>query len=81
MPSAPDNHDAYDYAEHIREKLLRQIQERCWLKEYGHARESGLSREYIAKRRAVMPGLWWGSLSRLHQAPADFSEVSGVAKI
>lgn len=29
MPTAPDNHDVYDYAERIRERLLRQIQERC----------------------------------------------------
>jgi hypothetical protein len=82
MPTAPDNHDAHDYAERIRERLPQRLQElceACGLNKYGLARESGLSRGYIAKRRAVLPGLWWGSLSRLHRATADFSEVSGVA--
>ena len=52
MPTAPDNHDAHDYAERIRERLPRRLQE---LREaerlsmYGLARESGLSREYIGK--------------------------------
>ena len=27
MPTAPDNHDAYDYAERIRERLPRRLQE------------------------------------------------------
>ena len=27
MPAAPDNHDAYDYAERIRERLPRRLQE------------------------------------------------------
>ena len=52
MPTAPDNHDAHDYAERIRERLLRRLQElreRCGLNKYGLARESGLSREYIGK--------------------------------
>ena len=83
MPSAPDNHDAHNYAERIRERLRRRLQElreRCGVSKYGLARESGLSRGYVAERRAVMPGLWWGSLSRLHRAPADFSEASGIAK-
>ena len=26
MPAAPDNHDAYDYAERIRERLPRRLQ-------------------------------------------------------
>jgi hypothetical protein len=83
MPTAPENHDAHDYAECIRERLRRRLQElreACGLNKYGLARESGLNRGYIAKRRAVLPGLWWGSLSRLHRALADFSETSGVAK-
>jgi hypothetical protein len=82
MPAAPDKHHAHNYAERIREWLRRRLQElreACGLNKYGLARESGLSRGYIAKRRAVLPGLWWGSLSRLHRAPTDFSEVSGVA--
>ena len=52
MPVAPDNHDAHDYAERIRERLSRRLQElreRCGLSKYGLARESGLSREYIGK--------------------------------
>jgi AraC-like DNA-binding protein len=63
MPAAPNNHDAHDYAERIRERLRRrllELQEPCGLSKYELARESGLSREYIAKRRAVMPGLWSG---------------------
>ena len=56
MPSAPDNHDAHDYAERIRERLPRRLQElreRCGLSKYGLARESGLSREYIGKLAAM----------------------------
>jgi predicted transcriptional regulator len=56
MPTAPDNHDAHDYAERIRERLLRRLQElreRCGLSKYGLARESGLSREYIGKLAAM----------------------------
>lgn len=56
MPAAPDNHDAYDYAERIRERLPRRLQElreRCGLSKYGLARESGLSREYIGKLAAM----------------------------
>jgi transcriptional regulator with XRE-family HTH domain len=52
MPSAPDDHDAHDYAERIRERLprrLQELQERRWLSKYGLARESGVSREYIGK--------------------------------
>ncbi len=46
----------------------------------GQARERGLSRENIGMRRAVMPGIRWGSLSRLQRALADFSEASGLTK-
>jgi predicted transcriptional regulator len=52
MPAAPDNHDAHDYAERIRDRLPRRLLElrkRCGLSKYGLARESGLSREYIGK--------------------------------
>jgi transcriptional regulator with XRE-family HTH domain len=52
MHSVPDNHDAYDYAERIRERLPRRLQElreRCGLTKYALARESGVSREYLAK--------------------------------
>ena len=56
MPTAPDNHEAHDYAERIRERLPRRLQElleRCGLSKYGLARESGLSREYIGKLAAM----------------------------
>jgi transcriptional regulator with XRE-family HTH domain len=56
MPSPPDNHDAHDYAERIRNRLPRRLQElreRCGLSKYGLARESGLSREYIGKLAAM----------------------------
>lgn len=52
MPSAPDNHDAHDYAERIRERLprrLQEIREAAGFTKYGLARESGVSREYIGK--------------------------------
>ncbi len=52
MPSAPDNHDAHDYAERIRERLPRRLQELREaerLSKYGLAHESGISREYIGK--------------------------------
>ena len=52
MPSTPDNHDAHDYAERIRERLPRRLQELREaerLSKYGLARESGISREYIGK--------------------------------
>ena len=56
MPTAPDNHEAHHYAERIRERLPRRLQElreRCGLSKYGLARESGLSREYIGKLAAM----------------------------
>jgi hypothetical protein len=83
MPTAPENHDAHEYAESIRERLPRrhqELRESMKLSMYGLARESGLSRENIGMRRAVMPGLWWGSISGLRRASADFSEASGVTK-
>ena len=52
MPTAPDNHDAYDYAERIRERLLRRLQElreAAGFTKYGLSRESGVSREYLGK--------------------------------
>jgi hypothetical protein len=55
-PTAPDNHDAHDYAERIRERLpcrLQELRERCGLSKYGIARESGVSREYIGKLAAM----------------------------
>ena len=52
MPNAPDNHEAHDYAERIRERVPRRLQElreRRGLSKYGLARESGVSREYLGK--------------------------------
>jgi DNA-binding XRE family transcriptional regulator len=50
--TAPENHDAYDYAERIRERLPRRLQElreAAGFTKYGLARESGVSREYLGK--------------------------------
>ncbi len=52
MPALSDSHDAHEYAERIRARLPRRLQElreRAGLSKYGLARESGLSREYIGK--------------------------------
>ncbi len=52
MPDASRNHDAHDYAERIRERLPRRLQElreAAGFTKYGLARESGVSREYIGK--------------------------------
>ena len=52
MTASTDNHKAHDYAERIRERLPRRLQElreAAGLSKYGLARESGLSREYIGK--------------------------------
>ncbi len=52
MPSTPDNHDAHDYAERIRERLPRKLQElreAAGLSKYGLAGTSGISREYIGR--------------------------------
>ncbi len=51
MPVAPDNHDAHDNAERIRERLPRRLQElreRCGLSKYRLARESGISSDEAA---------------------------------
>ena len=45
MPSAPDNHEAHDYAERIRERLPRRLQE---LRE-----AAGLSKDALAKKSGV----------------------------
>jgi hypothetical protein len=48
MPTAPDNRDAHDNAERIREPLPRRLQElreAAGFAKYGLARESGVSRE------------------------------------
>ena len=44
MPAGPDNHEAHDYAERIRERLPRRLQElheAAGFTKYGLARESG----------------------------------------
>ena len=49
MPTAPDIHDAHDYATRIRERLPRQhleLRKRCGLSKYGLACESAASREH-----------------------------------
>ena len=62
MPATSGSHEAHDYAERIRERLPRRLQElreARALSKYGLARESGLSREYIGKleRGAANPTL------------------------
>ena len=52
MPTAPDNHEAHDYAERIRERWPRRLQElreAAGFTKYGLARESSVSREYLGK--------------------------------
>ncbi|MBU6327845.1 MAG: hypothetical protein KGQ89_09460 [Verrucomicrobia bacterium] len=52
MPTAPDNHDAHDYAERIRDRLPRRLQElreACGLSMYGLARENDILRKSIGK--------------------------------
>jgi transcriptional regulator with XRE-family HTH domain len=52
MPSTLDNHEAHDYAERIRERLPRKLQElreAAGLSKYGLAGTSGISREYIGR--------------------------------
>ena len=56
MPAAPDKHHAHNYAERIRERLPRRLQElreAAGFTKYGLARESGLRREYIGKLAAM----------------------------
>jgi transcriptional regulator with XRE-family HTH domain len=52
MPTAPDNHDAHDYAERIRERLPRRLQElreRCGLSMYALWMMCGVSRDMISR--------------------------------
>ncbi|MFZ4768478.1 MAG: helix-turn-helix domain-containing protein [Roseimicrobium sp.] len=51
-PSAPDNHDAYDYAERIRERLPRRFQElreAVGLSMYALWLKGGVSRDTIRR--------------------------------
>lgn len=50
MPSAPDNHAAHDYAERIRERLPRRLQElreASGLSKYALAQKAGVSRDMV----------------------------------
>jgi len=52
MPSAPDNHDAYDYAERIRDRLPRRLQELregIGLSMYGLWLKCGVSLDTISR--------------------------------
>jgi transcriptional regulator with XRE-family HTH domain len=52
MPNAPDNHDAHDYAERIRERLPRRLQElceACGLSMYALWMKCGVSRDMISR--------------------------------
>jgi transcriptional regulator with XRE-family HTH domain len=55
MPTAPDNHDAHDYAERIRERLPRRLQdarEAAGLTMYALWRKCGVSRDMISRIEA-----------------------------
>ena len=50
MPSSSDNHDAHDYAERIRERLPRRLQElreAAGLSRYALAKKAGVSRDMV----------------------------------
>ena len=52
MPTAPDNHDAHDYAERIRDRLPRRLQELregCGLSMYALWMKCGVSRDMISR--------------------------------
>ena len=56
MPTAPDNHDAHDYAERLRERLrerlprrLQELRERCGLSMYALWLKCGVSRDTIRR--------------------------------
>lgn len=52
MPTAPDSHDAHDYAERIRERLPRrhqELRERCGLSMYALWLKCGVSRDIISR--------------------------------
>lgn len=52
MSTAPDKHDAYDYAERIRGRLPRRLQdlrERCGLSMYALWMKGGVSRDMISR--------------------------------
>jgi transcriptional regulator with XRE-family HTH domain len=52
MPSAPDNHDAHDYAERIRERLPRrhqELREANGLSMYALWLKCGVSRDTISR--------------------------------
>ncbi len=51
MPNVSDNHEAHNYAERIRERLPRRLQETreaARLSMYGLEKKSGVSREMIS---------------------------------
>ena len=62
MPSAPDNHQAHDYAERIRERLPRRLHElrvASRLSMYALWRKCGVSRDTISRVEAgeTIPGV------------------------
>lgn len=62
MPSTPDNHEAHDYAERIRERLPRRLQETresVGLSMYALWLKCGVSRDTISRVEAgeTMPGV------------------------
>ena len=74
MPATPNNHDAHDYAERIRERLPRRLEalrEAMGLSSVNLARERGISREAIggSKGVTVSPRLHRSESRSIAQAP------------
>ena len=74
MPATPNNHDAHDYAERIRERLPRRLEalrEAMGLSSVNLARERGISRETIggSKGVTVSPRLHRSESRSIAQAP------------
>ncbi len=62
MPSAPDNHQAHDYAERLRARLPRrhqELRERCGMSMYALWLKCGVSRDTISRVEAgeTIPGV------------------------
>jgi hypothetical protein len=60
MPTAPDKHNAHNYAERIRERLPRRLQElreACGRSKYGLARKSASVANTSAKSTTKLPAV------------------------
>jgi len=78
MPTAPDNHDAHDDAERIRERLPRRLEalrEAMGLSSVNLARERGISREAIGGSKGVTVS------SRLHRSESRSNAQAPVIPV